>query len=432
MNQKKSIRWCFGLLATTAVGVVCLTVIDLKAVTPGWFRSQSQVPMARKVVRGEPVDAGEFLDSRDLPIKLPPIPSGITVSDIDISLALCASLPHWNPPTVPSMMHALRLWGVESEFTNEMVGLPVTGALMRDALLSDRQCAKRTLGGDSEYLTETPYGVAVTRINSDAARHYRGEAHFGQLLKVLAETGAPLSAAVETRSGKLMSVRDILRHAVLRFPEANELEFIGIALGLYLPPQKAWVDQFGVTHDFDELVVRLIEQPLGEGACGGCHLPYTVAVIVRVDEQQAILSAAIRDKAIAWLTDVSRRLEVAVSSEDGSVTNWAANSPKSPWNDDVLDQIALTGDHLEWIAIAPRGVRPSEQTVNQLILRLSDSLAALPEIRIRSFKTLLPCSHAARALCLLRNIQPHLAWRQLWDEKRIIRSKRMGFELGRL
>src|ERR1700730_9060010 len=44
------------------------------------------------------------------------------VSDAQLAAALCASLPLWSPPPVPSLMHELRLWGRSCMFTKELVG----------------------------------------------------------------------------------------------------------------------------------------------------------------------------------------------------------------------------------------------------------------------------------------------------------------------
>ena len=48
---------------------------------------------------------------------------------------------------------------------------------------------------------------------------------------------------------------------------------------------------------------------LGEGACGGCHLPYSIVMLLRVDDEYNILSRETRVKALAWLRKVSDILD---------------------------------------------------------------------------------------------------------------------------
>ena len=73
-------------------------------------------------------------------------------------------------------------------------------------------------------------------------------------------------------------------------------------------------------------------------------------------------------------------------------------------------------------------LRPSAAAVSVAVSRLVDSILQLPEIRIRKFKALLPCSHATRTLCLLRGLDAFETWDRFLKEGRMRRSVRMGFE----
>ena len=100
----------------------------------------------------------------------------------------------------------------------------------------------------------------MARIRSPNGEELRGEAHFGQLLKILAESGLPVTATVETASGWNGSIADVLQDTILRFSLAEELEFVSDALVLWLPPAQTWSDRFGEAHDFNEVTNKLLDE----------------------------------------------------------------------------------------------------------------------------------------------------------------------------
>ncbi len=114
------------------------------------------------------------------------------VTDDDLNSVLSGAVPVWFPPTIPSLLHELKLWGVRASFTEEMIGRPVTGELIVDCLLNDKVCRQNTSPHGDAYLLDSPYGIRVVELGSADAVENRGEAHFGQLLKALAEGGGSL------------------------------------------------------------------------------------------------------------------------------------------------------------------------------------------------------------------------------------------------
>jgi hypothetical protein len=301
---------------------------------------------------------------------------------------------------------------------------------MVETLLSDRLCRERTVWIGGDYLLDSPFGIHVVKLGSIDSSDLRGEAHRGQLLKVLAESGVSSTATVESKSGQKGSVVDLLQDATLRFTLSDELEFVSDALALWLPPATTWSDRFGETHDFDQIMIKLLECHLGEGACGGCHLPYSIAILLRVDEQYKILDNSNRRAALDWLKNLSGILEREQSPERGGWDrDWGGSIPKKRlYGDDVMDRITIIGHHLEWIAIVPQEVRPSRSTVDSAVSDLVGMILKLPHIQSRSFKSILPCSHAARALCLLRGQDPFTIWNTYRDEGHLIPSARMAYE----
>lgn len=91
---------------------------------------------SRRAVRGEKVPL--IIVSREDPLHVEAIPGlAQCVTDEELFIVVSSALPMWHPPTVPSLLHELRFWGVDSQFTEEMVGQERSGVMMRDTLLSN-------------------------------------------------------------------------------------------------------------------------------------------------------------------------------------------------------------------------------------------------------------------------------------------------------
>lgn len=207
---------------------------------------------------------------------------------------------------------------------------------------------------------------------------------------------------------------------------------MGCALAYWHPPQRTWRDQFDTEHSFDELLSRLLETALGKGACGGTHVPYAVVAILRVDEQYPILSPEPRQKARQWLAKLARLLEDRWSMAGGWTRTWAGPVDKQfIFGDDLLDRITVTGHHLEWMALAPPELRVSDACLRRAAAGLRADVDALRPLQHRAFKSLLPVSHGARALSLLRGENPFRLWLKYWKAGRLTRTER-GLEVRRI
>ncbi len=383
---------------------------------------------ARRAARGESVPL--MIKAREKPVAVTPVPGlADAVSESQMLKALCASAPMWHPPTVPSLIHELKLWGQGADFTKVMVGQERSGRIMRETLLSDKLCRERTTPNGASFLIDSPFGIHVVQSGSRDAGGNRAEGHYGQLLMVLGEAGVPLQTPVRTVSGRTGTVADLLQDAVMRFLWTRELEFVGCALALWLPPSVTWTDQFGNRYSFDELVEHLLAIPWGEGACSGTHVPYAVASILCVAAQYPLLSPSVRKRSVRWLSELSQHLDRSQRAEGGWDENWAGtDTTPRLFGNPVLDRITVTGHHLEWIALTPSAARPSRATVQRAASACVADIERLPPVPRRSFKTILPCSHAARALCLLRGEDPFSAWIAHWRAKRVTVGK-AGLEL---
>jgi len=387
-------------------------------------------PPARRLARGEILPL--LVNARQRPVSLEPVPGlADAVTEEQLLKALVASLPMWDPPAVPALIHQLRLWGQKAHFTRAMVGAEWSGTMMAQTLLSDKLCRERTSPHGASFLLDSPFGINVVLAGSYDAEENRAEGHFGQLVMVLGEAGVPLDAPVTTVSGRCGTVADLLQDMTMRFGWTSELPFAACALALWLPPETTWIDQFGNRYSFDELVERLMAIRRGEGPCGGCHVPYAVVTILGVDRQYPVLSASVRQRSLEWLGELSAHLEETQCPEGGWDGAWARGERvRLIYGDKVLDRLTVTGHHLEWIALAPASVRPSKPTVSRAVAAFVHDVDALPPISVRPFKSILPCSHGARAMCLLQGKDPYVTWKESWDRGRFVRGPR-GLEVRR-
>jgi len=111
----------------------------------------------------------------------------------------------------------------------------------------------------------------------------------------------------------------------MRFTAGTEPEFAAVAFALWKPPVKRWRNQHDEEWNFDRLIDRVLERPFGEGACGGCHVPYAVATILRVDQEYDVLSADRRSAARRYLAELSRLLSITINDENCWDRSWVNN-----------------------------------------------------------------------------------------------------------
>ena len=65
------------------------------------------------------------------------------------------------------------------------------------------------------------------------------------------------------------------------------------------------------------------------------------------------------------------------------------------YGDPVLDNITITGHHLEWMALAREEYQPSKECIMKAVASVVEQINQLPPLRHRSFKTIL-CRAATR------------------------------------
>ena len=178
-----------------------------------------------------------------------------------------------------------------------------------------------------------------------------------------------------------------------------------LAYALYAATSRTWVTYDGQQINFDRLAERVMREPLARGVCAGNHRLHTLVMLLRVDEQETILSAEARGQIIAHLQDATRRL-IDHQHRDGY---WNRKWPDGPATDvrtDTADgapiahRILATGHALEWWALAPPEVQPPREAVVRAGQWLVRTIEDLDEKKTSDYYTFL--THAGRALALWR------------------------------
>jgi hypothetical protein len=315
-------------------------------------------------------------------------------------------LRHHNPQT-NHVDHALRFWSVEAQFSDPEC---YSGMELRDVLLDYRLFKQAWDPGTKPLMIKTEYGIRP-RLQTGAAT----ASHEDHTLACLAETGTPLDFPVITASGE-KTVNDLFRDAFLTFSlNQVEYEWSTLAFALYCPTNKAWFTKEGQLISFDDLAERIMRQQLTQGVCAGNHRLHTLTMMLRVHEQEPLLSDAMREKIIQHLHQVTEKL-VANQESDGS---WDLNWDGSPKKEgstlsSQARHILATGHALEWWAFAPESVHPKREVLvkaGQWIVKTVDGMS---DAEIAKSYTFL--SHAGRSLALWRGKFPAQAYQAPSEE----------------
>jgi hypothetical protein len=107
------------------------------------------------------------------------------------------------------------------------------------------------------------------------------------------------------------------------------------------------------------------------------------------------------------LGEVIRLLEDRQESDGGWPADWAGVGRMDPslgWEGIPATRIRVTGHHLEWIAVAPKELRPSDASVSKAIRFLQETMSRTPGDTYYAYYNLM--THAARALVLFSGREP--------------------------
>jgi hypothetical protein len=339
-----------------------------------------------------------------------------------------------------NMVHALRLWGKDADFGDAKIpsGREMLGYFLDDAVF------QKWAGKETPPLFFVGEDGIQPRIFDDGGKFRPTSSyHPDDLLATLAETGTPLDAPMHLR-GSEARVGDLLDDSMQRFYlDRLEFEWSTISYVRYLYPLKQWRNKYGERLSVDGLVKELMEKAPEAGPCDGLHRLEAMVLLYRVDEaavaagQKSVLSKSDRGKMLGYMKRVSELLVAAQSPEGYWTRQWSkgmplsdikaepeaktdaktetktAAKPKADPNAKTAamhDKLLVTGHQLEWLALAPEQVQPPRENIVRAGQWITRTLLEIDQKELT--ETYGPYSHAARALCLWRSIEPMEAWKK--------------------
>lgn len=341
-------------------------------------------------------------------------------SDRQLATVLKKVLPRFNEvPKVNFVDHALRLWGTHVSFDSETM----SGVQLRSSL-TNAEVFKGIWGeNEAPLLIGNGLGIAVRTQEGRAS-----VSHVDHLLASLAEVGTPQTFPVQIGVQKTHTVRELVHHALSTLSlNQQEYEWTVLALSLYCDQAQPWVTSEGQQIDFDLLAKRIMRQQQPQGVCYGQHRLYTLATMLRIDDQirdensvtgiggndKGLLTIDTRLEVIQYLIDITSLLCQNQNMEGFWDANWPdpMQEIRDLETDPLSRRILATGHTLEWWAIAPLDVQPPRDTVVRAGQWLVKVIGEMNDDRVIDNYTFL--THAARALCLWRGAEAADQWKRL-------------------
>ena len=333
------------------------------------------------------------------------------VTDEQLAAVLERVKPPANPANTNNFVHALRLWGPAADFGDSQIP---TGKELRDYFLND--ATFRHFAGEQTppLFYQGKMGIDVRGYDDRVTDRTTSSFHTDDLVATLAESGTPLDTPLVMRNGEAR-VADLLRSSLSRFHLAqHEYEWTAVAYARYVFPQRDWRNEFGERIDVDALVDEILVHPLAIGPCNGLHRLEALAVLYRADEEFHALSPRTKMKILVTMKRVSNLLVQAQSADGYWTREWpkgtAAATPSAENPPTLHDKLLVTGHQLEWLALAPEQVQPPRETVIRAAQWLARTLVEMDQKEL--LEAYGPYTHAARALCLWRGLEPYNAWKK--------------------
>jgi hypothetical protein len=298
--------------------------------------------------------------------------------------------------------HALRFWTPRAKFADPSY---FSGEELRGIVTDHRKFAALYGTKQPSLLIDVPSGVRVRVQEGNSS-----STHVDHTVGGLAEVGTPLDFPVFTPKRET-TYRAMVEQALRDFSlNQVEYEWTALTLALFKPGREAWTTAEGQRIDFDVLARRLMREETPRGVCFGNHRLHTLAMFLRIDEREHILSAEARAEVIAFLTEMTARL-VRHQHVDGY---WDGKWPTKPASGDAKenvtgdamgDRILATGHAMEWWSFAPAECHPPRETLAKAGQWLVRTIDGLTSEQTEGFYTYL--SHAGRSLALWRGKLPY-------------------------
>jgi hypothetical protein len=378
----------------------------------------------------------------------------LVVSDEQLAASLGKLQPKFRGEraAIASLDHALRFWGAPARFQDPQA---LSGEELRQILTDHRRFVEYYGRDTKPLLIDTDEGGVRYRTQDGSFT----SSHYDHTLACLAEIGTPLDFPVVTdkRQTRLRAVMEqALRDFSLNF---FEYEWSALIFALYLDHPGNWMTTEGQWVNFDRVAERIMRQKQPQGVCLGNHRLHALVVLLRVDEQDRILTPAGRQKVVRYLQDITRTLVATQHAEGYWDNNWATppeqvggQAPDKPGegqqpapggadegqagaankgqqaaakaavgggaaeqagqapaaavaDEQMTDRLLATGHVLEWWALAPPEVLPERERIIRAGQWTVKAIESMSEHQLKDRYG--PLSHAGRALALWRGKWPH-------------------------
>jgi hypothetical protein len=305
-------------------------------------------------------------------------------------------------PKINFVDHALRCWGAQATFADAAC---LSGEEMRQ-LLTDHQRFAEAWGAETApLLIDTDEGGVRVRVQE--GQH--SSSHYDHVLGCLAETGTPLDYPLRTPRQQT-TVRAMFDQCLRDFSlNQAEYEWSAMVFALYMPHVRRWRTREGQEITFDRLAERIMRQELPQGVCLANHRMHTLVVFLRVDEQQPLLSAAMRQRVTEYLQNVTQLLVQNQHPEGYWTHTWpgydvSSQRSSAAYENTLANWILATGHPMEWWALAPEPILPPREVLVRAGQWLVRTISEMPEKDVQEGYGFL--SHAAHALALWRQREP--------------------------
>ena len=402
-------------------GFLGVQLVTCAAFGASWLAlAPAQAERLTEVVTGEIKFSPPKIE-RQKPLVIKPLyDDPEVVSDEELAAVLIQVQPQFSADNLrPNHVeHALRTWHVDAEFQDPSV---MSGPDMRDLLL-DHGRFLLSWGPDiAPLLEDRPTGVYVRWGHETGA-----SVHHDHTLACLSEAGVPLDQPVRSPGRPNGTLKQMIEQAIYDFDlDERETEWSAMGFGLWLAPQKEWVNGHHRKLNFDMIARRQMRGHKTYGVCGGTHRVYSLMSLVRLDDEFDIMSDEVHAEAMKYLASV-RDILMVTQFEDG---HWPYNWPdgeaalKTPEDNDAYKDVIATGHHLEWLAIAPKELHPPHEQ----ILKAADWIIKNTTSKIK--KEILSnytfYSHVGNALALWRNTRASVFWKK-WEAEHPFKPEGSG------
>jgi hypothetical protein len=344
-----------------------------------------------------------------------------SVEDLDLAPIVSSVRPYWFAPTMGLVIHSLRLWGRAAAFgpPPQLPGQPTLRLYSVDdqfQALLDHSAFQRLFATNPfmvPLLSRGERGVAITTKTDGGRFSFLGQPHSDKVLQVLGKVGCSANdrLRVAGSDAEQFTVKHLLTESMWRYSPAQEVEFTANAYAHWLRPPATWINRFGDTYSLEHLADRLCSQPVGNGACLGCHLPFSITSLLRANAQQRFLTTASEQKLRSRLRVVAERLQNAQRADGAWDIDWSGNANLEnalPPGFEAYPyaQLIVTGHHLEWMALAPPEFCPPTDCVAKAARFVHGAIVKLRQPFFATPDEYSIGTHAARALCLLQCVRP--------------------------